>query len=569
MPGTRQEFDWLRLAEIKIDRSTVNGDATLQSYWRRDPSDFRIRTDEELEAAGELVKDNEGTVWHLAHAPPEIQNKRIALLCSIVTARMDAATVTSTDQYGNSIGPDGRAQLTGAVLVHASTAIHRKGRVLHLTANDARFGNWDTDQKQFGPGAKFGRATFSDDAHFGGCEFMGSAWFADARFEAGAYFGSSLFSGHARFDQAKFAKGGNFVGTTFNDEVWFNDAVFQGEAVLAAMEFNDSAYFRQTVFDDVVKFEMSQFKANVDFRLARFAKLAIFDHVSFEVDRCSGRVNFRDATFTGTVKFFRSTFPLRMEHFGNAFSGTRFLDFVDFTGAGTHWVAALNDAVFTKSVSLPRPSEAEANRQFRKVVLAAVDAAVEEDSRLEPETPPAQHRTWRLEQIEGGCRTLKNVFGRDRDEIFEQRYHRFQLVARRNQSATPTTEKVLSFLYGVTANYGSSIGRPIICILALVLTFAAVFWCLKVDLVGFRAGLLSLLGGRVDSPILDSFAFSLSRVFPFGAFEDVSKRWIEDFETKKTVATVWVRVLASVESAVALALVFVFGLAVRRKFQTN
>ncbi len=359
------------------------------------------------------------------------------------------------------------------------------------------------------------------------------------------------------------------VGATFKDEAWFNKAEFESEASCMSVTFSGAAHFSGTKFRDAARFDMSGFYKGADFSLTRFNKLAVFDYVQFEKDGNSGRLKFRDAVFGSTTKFFKATFARRLDHFGNAFSGARFHDFVDFTGAGTHWVAALNDAVFEKTVSLPRPSEAAANREFHNVILKAVDAAVREDAQREADLPEGQHRTWRLEQIEGGCRNLKNALGRDRDEILEQRYYRFQLIARRKQASTPRTEKFLSILYGLTANYGASLGRPLASMAVVVVVFAIVFWLIKVGAENASVAILEIRHGQMDETVREALDFSLSRVFPFGAFEDISKHWIDGFEVKKTFATLGLRVLASIESVFALALVFVFSLAVRRKFQMN
>lgn len=370
-----------------------------------------------------------------------------------------------------------------------------------------------------------------------------------------------------------FGPGTTFEGATFADDVDFSDCIFLGAASFANAIFLESACFGSAEFTGHAHFDRSRFHRGADFNLARFGRLAIFDYVRFEEDGKSGRLKFRDAVFESTTKFYRATFAQRLDHFSNAFSGARFLDFVDFTGAGTHWVAALNDAVFEKAVSLPRPSESAAEREFRDVVLEAVDAAVQEDVRREPERPEHQHRAWRLEQIEGGCRNLKNVLGRDRDEILEQRYYRFQLIARRKQVATPRTEKLFSILYGLTSNYGASIGQPLASVAVVILAFAVVSWLIKagaVDATTMMAQIDEAIPhGQIDKSFREALSFSLSRVFPFGAFDEVSKHWVDGFETNKTVATLGVRVLASIESVIALALVFVFGLAIRRKFQMN
>jgi hypothetical protein len=88
MLDARPGFGWSRLAEIYILNGTIHGDKTLQDYWRRNPGNSSSRPDEELEAAGELVRDADGKVWHLVHAPAELQSAKLELLTALITARL-------------------------------------------------------------------------------------------------------------------------------------------------------------------------------------------------------------------------------------------------------------------------------------------------------------------------------------------------------------------------------------------------------------------------------------------------------------------------------------------------
>jgi hypothetical protein len=103
------------------------------------------------------------------------------------------------------------------------------------------------------------------------------------------------------------------------------------------------------------------------------------------------------------------------------------------------------------------------------------------------------------------------------------------------------------------------------------------FWLGLVS--GLFTGIYALgtspLGLAPDAPlnwdvITDSAKMSAARVFPFGAFEDESKDWLKAYEAEHGAG--WgllMRIAGSFQSALALALVFVFGLAVRRRFQIS
>src|SRR5262249_28755675 len=133
-----------------------------------------------------------------------------------------------------------------------------------------------------------------------------------------------------------------------------------------------------------------------------------------------------------------------------------------------------------------------------------------------------EREDWRLAELEGGCRAIKTAMGKQRDEALEQRYYRFQLIARRAQRATPFTEKLFSYLYAWTSKYGASIGRPFVSVLMLVAAMTLVYWGLDIGYLPAAERVVgSKLGGALDGDLARAVSFSASRVFPFGAFEDV------------------------------------------------
>ena len=68
----------------------------------------------------------------------------------------------------------------------------------------------------------------------------------------------------------------------------------------------------------------------------------------------------------------------------------------------------------------------------------------------------------------------------------------------------------------------------------------------------------------------DALRYSLSRMTPFGAMQDQdSWAWLDSWQNKGSLFS-WaglIRIAATVQSAVALVLTFLFALAVRRRFQ--
>jgi hypothetical protein len=529
-------------------------DATLQDYWRADPATGLWRADAAMAAADELVvrADADNETYHRCHLPLAYADGTPTgkadwpdnALDPLIAARLRAAFDNGPAQFQGGIWPSFDAK--------------------RILAEDKPVVSIDVSGAAFTGEASFWGVQFTGEARFFFTQFAGAASFDYAQFTGGAGFVRAQFTGDARFSDARFAGAAVFVDAQFTDKAWFDDAQFAGEALFWGAQFTGKASFSGAQFAGDTKFNNAQFAGEALFRGAQFAGDTKFNNAQF-----AGEALFRGAQFAGPSYFEEVKFAPQLAYFGNAFTGTRFKDVADFTGAGTHWIAAFNGVIFEQPVRVPRPSERYANREFEEFVLKAVDAAVAADAKDDTKKAVDALRTARLQQIEGGCRALKNALGRDRDEILEQRYYRFQLIARRKQTGVPWTEKLFSLLYDWTSRYGASIGRPFAALLFLVLMFAVGFFAAKYGIVQIAQRLAEGDASRLYKDAAEALTFSASRVFPFGAFEDVSAKWISEFNPDAPLATLAVRVFASVESGIALALVFVFGLAVRRKFQIS
>jgi len=144
--------------------------------------------------------------------------------------------------------------------------------------------------------------------------------------------------------------------------------------------------------------------------------------------------------------------------------------------------------------------------------------------------------------------------------LTRQAQHRFELQARRKQRSLPPGEALFSDLYATASDYGASMLRPFIALGLVIFLFGVIYAVMHNPF------------GVIPTPsqVESAMTFSASRVFPFGAYEDVSKDWITAFEnTSGGLATFGLRVLATVQSVFAILLAFLFGLAVRRRFQIS
>ena len=87
--------------------------------------------------------------------------------------------------------------------------------------------------------------------------------------------------------------------------------------------------------------------------------------------------------------------------------------------------------------------------------------------------------------VENGCRTLRKLAEGRGDVHQEHFWHKSEIVARRNRGESAPSESLFSMLYGLTADYGLSISRPFVILLAAVVIFSVVYaWLGGQQLVG-------------------------------------------------------------------------------------
>jgi hypothetical protein len=630
------DYSWGELRRKRVaGTGGLNRDTDLQAYWRTDPTTGTLRDDDALRAAGELVNDPAGRLWHIAHVPlhwadgtvaksgwtASNRNALAAVVADrIVTAQQTDISLTHRDEETFN-SPDGRAQLHGSVLLDPPVhPINPRGPI-HLSAPQCWLPDWRPGDHHFGPGARFSEAAFAGGANFIGSSFAGDAnfdgavfagdfmfegatflgvasfehaafagkaRFSDITFNGGASFKNAIFANHASFDCVAFAGAANFDHVTFagmadfgcakfNGSVRFWLATFAGDtsfftiactghAAFGSATFACNADFHSAAFESVTHFDGAVFAGNANFRDVAFASTASFSGANFKKEACfveakferceldsrlqSGPMSFLGCIFLGRADFTEARFAVDPAHHSAAFLGARFENLVSFRGCGDYWVAALDEAEIKGRILVDERDEKHALADFDTIVLPRARAGGINITTGES----------LLKELEGGCRTIKVAMGGARNEVMEQRHYRFQLIARREQAGVPRGEKLVSHLFGFASDYGMSLWRPAVGLVAVLVLFSLVY-----------AGFWIATGGFAWNDMLRSLEMAASRIFPFGAFDDVSKCWfIGLIERGVTTGTlIFARSLASLQSLIALLLIFLFGLAIRRRFKVG
>lgn len=485
---------------------------------------------------------------------------------------------------------------------HRATLLGEASFTSAIFSQDTRF-----DGATFSADVIFDNATFSGFTAFSGAAFAHTANFENATFSSVATFQGAAFSGSVSFFNASFSSNvseASFQAATFKVQASFASTTFSGSANFDSATFGGDASFADVRFSLDARFDRAIFSGNALFVSVTFSGEAFFNGAIFEKDvTVSGAfaegstVSFSRAVFKGLVRFAASVAePAKSFH--RAFYLTQFLAPVEFDGAVASGQAgrlacAFVETIFKDKVILDDGAERDARQYFRLHMLP--EALGVDDA----------ERNARLRALEAGCRTLKVVMDVGKDELRQQRYYRFQLMARQRRSDTEGWERAFGRLYGWTSDYGSSFSLPLASLAVMTVMFGLLYWGLGIfgsaiafwlpavlavgpasgwtsqSLVrssadeatrsGYMLGLTvivlliaALVGG---DPVWQGQKMALSAVFrPFATLAEQASK---DTPAWPEAAKLGLHVITTTQSLLSGVLIFLFGLAVKRRFQIS
>ena len=529
-----------------LPEGTKTRDATLQDYWRGQEGKLEGQDG-----------DKQYTIAHLPAKYPddteswkaEPKHKNWKALSALIKARLESGSKTDVKYFYNLetvTGTDARANFRGCVLpaLPRQTGQTKSGskntaagiehadaeRTLHLTLQQAAILHPQNFARTiFGSPTNFQNAQFSGgDADFREAQFSGGyANFKKAQFSGGnTSFSEAKFSrGNANFSEAQFSGGNaNFWGAQFSGgDAYFWGAQFSGgDANFRGAQFSGGdAYFNGTYFE-----------VSFTYNSARFEKRALFQDSIFPPPAGSK----------------------------NAFSTTEFLGLVDFSRKATSDkffpYNAFGNATIKDDIILPDHGPEKAQEGFDLALKSLTEACTEKD---EEET--GTH----FVALEQGSIRLKRAMENQSDKHRAQRYFKFELLARQKRPSTPLLVKIFTSLYGLVADYGGSIARPLWSLAAVWVFFGLIYglnaWCIDVKpetIWGYFWGPLEFSMTHVFRPL-----FIWSSAIPSA---DVS--WAGKYREQLADGG-WfaIKFLATLQSFLSLTFLFLFGLATKRKFQ--
>lgn len=543
-PKTRPDFSWDALKDHPID-GHPSGAKTLQDYWRLDPQTGTLRTDDALRDLG-LLEDLNDTRWHALHTPAADGWK-----AQSGKAMPDALAEEIRLRLAQSQEPgQGPVLLDGAVLRSAPRfdADIDAGKPRGLSLVDAQFlGDADFSHWRFGAGTSFARAQFLAGANFSNAQFEGNADFSGARFRDAADFGDARFAGGASFSSVQFEGWTFFEKAIFEDEqADFDGALFQEYGRFKQSEFHGLAQFNYATFFKKADFHLAQFHGPACFDGAEFFGVSAFLEATF-----ARRFSFRDALHQALCEF--SKLKVTSEHesdWRSAFEGARIEALFNLAGGPYHIISAFDGAILSGWMRYPVVGETEDLRAFRTQALRLARSAQGEEQMAA------------LSALEGGARVLKHAMARQADSLREQQFYRFEVEARRRNKRTPQGEKLVSCLYGWTAEYGLSVWWPMVWLVVVSHVFALA--CAKaISGLDPAHGLWSCMQWAAQlslqsivTPLFVWDSDGIAASPPLRAFEQAE-------------ALFWLQLASSAQSFASILLIFLFALSIRRRFQIS
>ncbi|MFQ3595410.1 MAG: pentapeptide repeat-containing protein [Sphingomonadaceae bacterium] len=307
--------------------------------------------------------------------------------------------------------------------------------------------------------------------------------------------------------------------------------------------FGNKASFREASFGDRASLRGATF-AGVSFADALFA-----GRLDADAARFLGATSFRAAEIKGHAGFAGCTWPARPDDGAGAFQGCRFRDVADFQAEGLKAFALFDGAEFKGRLLLADPGREAEDRLFREALHATQQA------------DPADAQ---LGALMGGLRTLKQAMAAQGDRDREQRFFRHEVQARARKSDEGWVARFAAKVYGLTSDYGASIGRPLLWLVGLVGLFAGIYGAF-----GIATGILAW--GPSLAGVWQALELSAAGSFrPFFLYDtprpENASFWAELLRRHDGISLA-IRLFGTVQSIASILLLFLAGVALRRKFQ--
>jgi hypothetical protein len=387
------------------------------------------------------------------------------------------------------------------------------------------------------------------------CRFLNLVSMAHSEFGHDTKFVSCIFS----------AEDITFTGKCEGD-FYLIDCILES-SVFAFIQFCKAAYFSASHFRQSATFQNVHFYGKVSFRNSIFEAVATFQKVWFH-----DLIEFHNTVFAGVADLSECTFPKEAPLFHSAFRGAEFRRVADFTNPAFHEWGAFSQTKFHQAV-LFSPSVLRSDTSFNAALAAATSPRDEVDS---PNAKDGRSDR-RFAELEAAFQCLKVAMASQQARSEEQRFYRYELIARRRQTTTPFLERVFSIFYEWTSACGTSIFKPVVWLVSITAVFAFIYWAVSHSPHEAMAALWPLPLRPLDPDVISALSFSVRNVIqpfavwnPAPAADNMTDQWLKAFlHTGGGSYVLIIRLIATLQSLVSTILLFLSGLAAKRRFQVT
>lgn len=364
----------------------------------------------------------------------------------------------------------------------------------------------------------FKGAKFVESAYFNSNQFQGRADFQGTIFFDTVEFSRAVFFGEVNFKGALLSMGGDFENTKFGEFADFREAKVTGPAFFFNAKFGKYTSFRDVNFNSTTNFQGAEFKGEIDFQNADFVELTEFIETQF-----LGPVNFSKINIEVQVLGFpESNFKGSFFKEKVVFNNRKFLSSTDFESCTFYRAPEFHNCELHQDTVFP---------------------------------PEKNFKDTESEGAVRAYRTLKLAMGNVQAHREQGMFYALEQKSLRNDPEVFKTAKLFSWLYEKTANYGQSMGWPLVWLLSIIFGAFGVYFAIA---CAYASQIKSY--GELAFKTL---GFSFKQAFqPFYVLRQPSLDWITDVNGIR-----WVKALATLESLFILGLFALFLLCVRWNFK--
>jgi uncharacterized protein YjbI with pentapeptide repeats len=462
----------------------------------------------------------------------------------------------------------------------------------------ADFSNCTFPQK-----TSFEDAKFLAEASLKECKFSEVA-FKACEFHAPAEFDKSLFLGNTKFKSVKFVAFTSFEGSKFLQNIdlhsieAYDDISFERCQFLEAfdirnsnghgkMNFSHSEFFSEFRFVSMKNFDVISNEAKfhkqvtfwknetsgVRFSSSTFISKALFTRTKFE-----GENFFNECRFESLASFHSSAFPDAVEFDLSEFRDTlsfscppddsdsnkpKDLKYISFSGCQFHGAAKFDNRNFTSKSKFSKKLKSDDSfaTTFHK-------APTFHGCKFHQDT--SFHGAIFIQdygdEAAKAYRTLKLAFEQLKSTREEQRFFKHEMQAERPDLTS--WKWLFSWTYGLCSDYGFSIWRPLVTLLALSIAISAAHGVIANAVAGANwKKALSPEFEHIDSKrTLTAAQYVLINTIPAPGIDKTQQKLREDLfktETSPSTLSTAALFLEFIHKFIALLCVFLSGLAVR------